>query len=88
VDLVRILEAFSRSILRPHSAKRSSAVLAKSAIENRTTPTVLYGEKMLETNPEDMLVLDRVARSLLAVGRPRDAQKSLKYSRAFSKSTS
>jgi len=45
--------------------------------------TVLYGERVLETTPEDMLVLDRVARSLLALGGRENAQKSLKYSRAF-----
>jgi thiol-disulfide isomerase/thioredoxin len=84
VDLVRILEAFLKKHPQTAQRKEIERVLAKSAIENRDDRrTVLYGEKMLETNPEDMLVLDRVARSLLALGGRENAQKSLKYSRAF-----
>ena len=37
----------------------------------------------LAASPDDMLLLDRVARALLAAGGRENAEKSLKYSRAF-----
>src|SRR5262249_16954211 len=45
--------------------------------------TIRYGITALATAPDDMLLLDRVARALLTVGGRENAEKSLRYSAAF-----
>lgn len=83
-DIIRDIEAFLKKY--PASVQRSELVrvLARAAIDAKDDRrTALYGEKALESSPDDMLLLDRVARSLLALGGADNARASLKYSRAF-----
>ena len=66
VDYTRALEKHLAKY--PDSAQRATieAALAKSAIEAKDDKRILlYGEKVLATNPDDLQVLDRVIRTLL-----------------------
>lgn len=68
VDIVRFLEAFLKK--HPDAAQRADLVnvLARAAIESKDDRrTVLYGRRALANTPADMLLLDRVARSLLTL---------------------
>jgi thiol-disulfide isomerase/thioredoxin len=83
-DIIRLLEGFLKKF--PGSPQRAEIerLLARAAIDGKDDArTILYGERVLATAPDDMLLLDRVARALLAVGGRENAGKSLKYSRAF-----
>jgi thiol-disulfide isomerase/thioredoxin len=84
VDILRALEGFLKK--HPQSLQRHEIerLLARAAVEVKDDRrTVLYGERVLESSPEDMLLLDRVARGLLALGGRENATASLKYSGAF-----
>ncbi len=94
VDIIRFLEAFIKK--HPDAAQRKDLdnVLARAAIESKDDRrTVLYGQRALANAPDDMLLLDRVARSLLTLAasepgaseesRRENAAASLAYSTAF-----
>jgi thiol-disulfide isomerase/thioredoxin len=84
IDLVRALEAHLEKY--PNSEKRGEleGVLARASIDNKDTVRIArYGQKVLETTPEDILMLDRVAAALLAMGGEENAQKALRYARYF-----
>lgn len=88
-DLIRILETFIEK--HPEAGKRRDIenVLARAAIEAKDDRrTVLYGRRVLAYSPDDILVLDRVARSLLTLPGSTEevhdnATASLIYSRAL-----
>jgi len=68
VDIIRFLEAFLKKHQDAAQRKDLDNVLARAAIETRDDRrTVLYGQRALLTAPDDVLLLDRVARSLLAL---------------------
>lgn len=84
VDVTRVLEDFLAK--HPQSPQRSQimVLLARAAIEMKDDSRVVrYGEQALAADPNDMLILDRVARSLLALGGKDNAALSLNFSRAF-----
>ncbi|HLX44252.1 MAG TPA: hypothetical protein VKR43_12495, partial [Bryobacteraceae bacterium] len=84
VDILRALEGFLKK--HPQSLQRHEIerLLARAAVEVKDDRrTVLYGQRVLEGSPDDMLLLDRVARGLLALGGRENATASLKYSGAF-----
>jgi thiol-disulfide isomerase/thioredoxin len=84
VDLTRTLEAFLAKY--PQTAQRGQLVrlLSRAAIDLKDDQRVVkYGELTLADSPDDMLILDRVARSLLALGGKENAGTSLNFSRAF-----
>jgi thiol-disulfide isomerase/thioredoxin len=84
VDLIRLLEAFI--VKHPHALQLRDieTALARAAIDTHDDRrTVLYGERLLATSPDDLLVLDRVAKSLLVLGGRENAAKSLNYSTVF-----
>ncbi len=93
VDIIRFLEAFLKK--HPDAAQRTDLVnvLARAAIESKDDRrTVLYGQRALASTPDDILLLDRVARSLLTLaGEPTASEQrrremataSLAYSAAF-----
>ena len=86
VDLIRELEAFLKKHPQPAQIKEIEQTLAKAAIDAKDDRrTVLYGERALVSAPEDALILDRVSRSLLALGGEENAAKSLSYSQKFEK---
>jgi len=84
VDIIRTLEAFLKKY--PASAQRPQIErgLARAAVDIKDDQRIVrYGEPALVSSPDDMLLLDRVARALLTMGGRENAEKSLKYSRAF-----
>lgn len=84
VDLTRSIEAFLAKY--PQSPQRGQLmrVLARAAIDLKDDQRIVrYGEQALADSPDDMLILDRVARSLLALGGKENAGTSLNFSRAF-----
>ncbi|HLW77740.1 MAG TPA: TlpA disulfide reductase family protein [Bryobacteraceae bacterium] len=81
VDIIRVLEAFMKK--HPDAAQRADLknVLARAAIEAKDDRRVIeYGVPTLANAPGDVLMLDRVTRSLLALGGRENAEASLKYS--------
>jgi len=83
-DVIRNLEEFLKKY--PNSPQRHELerALARASIDNKDDRrTILYGERVLQFTPDDMLLLDRVARALLASGGAANARASLQYSRAF-----
>jgi thiol-disulfide isomerase/thioredoxin len=84
LDLVRVFEAFLKK--HPDTMYRPDIELnlTKASIENKDDArVVLYGEKVLQHTPDDVVTLDRVAQSLVALGGTENAEKALKYARAF-----
>ncbi|MBZ5605594.1 MAG: TlpA family protein disulfide reductase [Acidobacteriia bacterium] len=84
VDIVRILEAFlakhPASVQRPQIER----ALARASVDLKDDRRiVLYGEPALKAAPDDMLLLDRVARAFLTMGGRENAEKSLQYSKLF-----
>ncbi len=84
LDLVRVFEAFLQK--HPNTQYRPDIELnlTRASIENKDDArVVLYGEKVLEHTPDDVVTLDKVAQSLVALGGKENAQKALNYARAF-----
>ena len=80
LDLIRSLEAYLKKY--PETVQRPDIelTLAKAAIENKDLQrTVMYGEPTIGRNPEDVLMLDRVAQALLGMGGPENLQKAITY---------
>lgn len=84
VDIVRVLEAHLKKY--PTSPQRGEIekVLAKAAVDNKDDRrTILYGERVLARTPDDMLLLDRVARALLTEGSREGAERAFTYAHTF-----
>ena len=84
MDLLRSLEAFLDKYPKTDHRNEIEAALAKAAADVKDYPrTVKYGERFLEKNPDDVVMLDRTAAAMLAVGGEANAAKALKYARFF-----
>jgi thiol-disulfide isomerase/thioredoxin len=84
LDLVRVFEAFLQK--HPDTQYRPDIELnlTRASIENKDDKrVVLYGEKVLAHTPDDVVTLDKVAQSLVALGGTDNAEKALKYARSF-----
>ncbi|HLH44649.1 MAG TPA: TlpA disulfide reductase family protein [Bryobacteraceae bacterium] len=82
LDLLRSLEAYLQKY--PETVQRPDIELtiAKAAIEVKDDPRIVqYGERVLSRTPDDVLMLDRVSQSLLALGGAGNAQKAIQYAR-------
>src|SRR5580693_5553036 len=76
IDLTRVLEEFLKKYPQATQLKEIERALSKAAIDNKDDRrTVLYGERVLVSTPDDMLVLDRVARAELTIGGKENAEK-------------
>ena len=87
IDILHTLEAFLKKY--PNTVQRPmiERALARAAVDVKDDRlTILYGIPAVERAPDDVLLLDRVARALLNLGDRDNAEKSLKYSRAFEQS--
>jgi len=83
-DMIRVLEAHLKKYPNSSSRKEIERVLAKAAVDtNDDRRIVLYGERALAESTNDALLLDRVSRSLLALGGREDAGKALVYAKLF-----
>jgi thiol-disulfide isomerase/thioredoxin len=84
VDLTRALEAFLKKYPNAVQLKEIEKALAKAGIDNKDDRrTAQYGERVLASTPDDMLVLDRVARSELTLGGKENAEKAFGHARHF-----
>jgi thiol-disulfide isomerase/thioredoxin len=83
-DIIRVLEDFLQKHPSTPQKLEIEKLLARSSVDIKDDRrTILYGERVLQTSPDDMLLLDRVPRALIAMGGKENAERSLKYSRAF-----
>ena len=88
-DITRVLEAHLRKY--PNTPLRPDIynLLAKAAVEIRDDARIIrYGEPTLETTPNDVTLLDRVARALLNIGSneaggKENATRALGYAKRF-----
>jgi thiol-disulfide isomerase/thioredoxin len=84
IDLTRSLEAFLKKYPNATQMKEIERALAKAAIDNKDDRrTVQYGERVLASTPDDMLVLDRVARAEIALGGKENAERALAHAHRF-----
>jgi thiol-disulfide isomerase/thioredoxin len=84
IDLTRVLEEFLKKYPQATQLKEIERALSKAAIDNKDDRrTVLYGERVLVSTPDDMLVLDRVARAELTIGGKENAEKAFAHARRF-----
>ncbi len=84
IEMVRALEAHLAKF--PQSTKRAELerVLAKAAIENKDDRRIiLYGERVLAREQDDLQLLDRVARALLASDAKETSERALKYAQRY-----
>ncbi len=86
VDFIRALEShlakFPQSSRRPELER----ALVKSAIEIKDNGRIIrWGEKVLERQPDDPQVLERVIVALLQKGDPGSAERALSYNHRFTK---
>jgi thiol-disulfide isomerase/thioredoxin len=84
IDLTRVLEQFLKKYPNATQLKEIERALAKAAIDNKDDRRLVqYGERVLDSTPDDMLVLDRVARAELTLGGKENAEKALAHARHF-----
>jgi thiol-disulfide isomerase/thioredoxin len=84
IDAVRALEG--HLVKYPKSPRRAEieGALAKAAIDLKDAPRIIkYGTAALETNPDDALMLDRVAAALIATGGQDNALRAIGFARHF-----
>ncbi|MBL8179077.1 MAG: TlpA family protein disulfide reductase [Bryobacterales bacterium] len=86
---MEISRALEKHLARyPKSPRREEIerALTKAAIDNRDNVRILrYGEKYLEKNPNDLVVLERVTRLLTAREDRESNERGLKYAQWFEK---
>lgn len=83
-DVIRVLESFLKKYPATPQRGEIERLLARASVDTKDDRrTILYGQRVLKSSPDDMLLLDRVARALIATGGKENAELSLKYSRAF-----
>ena len=83
-NLLRSLEVFLQK--HPDTVQRPDIelTLAKASIDAKDDRRiVLYGERVLSRTRDDVLMLDRVSQSLLALGGQENAEKAIKYARTL-----
>ncbi len=83
-DITRALEAHLRKY--PNTPLRPDIfnLLAKAAVEIRDDARIMrYGEPALTATPNDVMLLDRVSRALLAAGGKENATRALAYAKRF-----
>jgi len=86
---MEISRALEKHLARfPNSPRREEIerALIKAAIDNRDNSRILrYGEKYLEKNPSDLVVLERVTRLLTTREDRESNERGLKYAQLFEK---
>jgi thiol-disulfide isomerase/thioredoxin len=84
VDIIRVLEAFLKKYPNNVQRPQLERAIARAAVDTKDDErTIRWGEPALVHAPDDLLLVDRVARALLNTRSSDNAEKSLKYSRMF-----
>ncbi len=83
-DMIRALESHLRKYPKTPLRPEIFNLLAKAAVETRDDARIVkYGEPALEVSPNDVTLLDRVARALLDAGGEDNAARALDYAKRF-----
>ena len=83
-DITRALERHLEQF--PNSTKKAEIerALAKAAIETHDDRRIiLYGERVLSREPDEIQLIDQVCRALVRAGDKDSAQRALKYARHY-----
>lgn len=84
---VEYLRALEKHLAKyPESPRRDElerAAVRAAMDANDDARIILYGERVLVKQPSDLLILERVARSLLSANSPETAARALKYARRY-----
>ncbi len=84
VDMIRALEAFLKKYPNTSQRLEVDRLLAKAAIDNKDDPRIVqYGERVLASAGDDILMLDRVTNSLIALGGKDRAERAIQYARKY-----
>jgi thiol-disulfide isomerase/thioredoxin len=84
IEMIRAMESHLARF--PQSPKRAEIerLLAKGAIETRDDRRmILYGERVLAREKDDLQILDRVARALLSSDAKGTSERALKYAQRY-----
>ena len=83
-DYIRVLEAHLAKYPQTKHRAEIERVLTKSALEAKDDPRIiLYGERVLAREPDDVQLLDRVARAYVMKGDEASARKGLEWARKY-----
>lgn len=83
-DLIRALETHLRKYPATPLRPDIYGLLAKAAVETKDDARIIrYGEPTLKVTPNDVTLLDRVARVLLDAGGKEQAARALDYAKRF-----
>ncbi|HEV8145377.1 MAG TPA: thioredoxin-like domain-containing protein [Bryobacteraceae bacterium] len=84
MEAIRALEAYLKKYPDAPARAEIERMLVKAAIDTKDDRrTALYGELVLATAPDDVVLLDRVARAELALGGSENAAKALEHAKVF-----
>jgi thiol-disulfide isomerase/thioredoxin len=84
VEFIRVLERHLEKYPKTQRRAELERALVKAAIETKDEKRiVLYGERVLERDTDDIQVLDRVARALLSSDAKDTSERALKYARHY-----
>src|SRR5439155_15647230 len=84
IELVRALETHLAKFPKSPKREELERVLLKAAMENRDDRRIiLYGERVLGREQDDLQALDRVARALLASDAKETSERALKYAKRY-----
>src|SRR5437899_10902142 len=84
IELVRPLETHLAKFADTPKRAELERLLAKGAIETKDNRRIiLYGERVLAHDQDDLQILDRVARALLAGDGKDTSERALKYSQRY-----
>ncbi|MCL4402587.1 MAG: TlpA family protein disulfide reductase [Acidobacteria bacterium] len=84
VDFIRALEKHLKKYPNsPHKDELERALVKAAVDANDNRAIVLYGERVLARDGEDIRLLDRVSRALLESGDKAAAGRALKYARKY-----
>ncbi len=87
IDFIRAAERHLRKYPQTPRREDLERAILKAAIDAKDNPRIiLYGEKILQQD-NDLVLLDRVARALLASDDPDSSRRALQYSQKLEKAT-
>ena len=86
VEFIHALESHLKKYPKTSSREELERAIAKAAIELKDSPRIiLYGERVLARNGDEIDILEKVTRALLAGTAKEPAEKALKYARRLEK---
>jgi thiol-disulfide isomerase/thioredoxin len=84
IEFIRVLERHLEKYPKTLRRAELERALVKAAIETKDDRRIiLYGERVLERDTEDIQIVDRVTRTLLASDAKDTSERALKYARRY-----